>query len=38
MTSRTENPDVEALKEELASLRADVAMLVEAMKNPSVVH
>ncbi len=33
MTSRTQNQDVEALKEELASLRTDVASLVEAMKS-----
>ncbi len=33
MTTRTQNQDVEALKEELASLRTDVASLVEAMKH-----
>lgn len=32
MTSRTESPEVEALKAEFNKLRAEVAMLVESMK------
>lgn len=33
MTTPKQNQDVEALKEELSNLRADVASLVEAMKD-----
>ena len=32
MTTQEQNQDVDALKEELSSLRADMASLVEAMK------